>query len=225
MRDPIVILKRALYGHPIAGNCWHNHLVKMVITCGAGFELVSDAWPSTFFSVTFECVLVVYVDDFRLAGPVKFLPPVWKMLAKLIDISTPEPWGRFLGAVQVLRRLTDFIIIEYDMTEYLDTCLQRYRDVSGIQKLQNAQTPFLEESKLELELFEKPGVLADASASILMSFPWLARMARWDILRQIGVLASCISRWTLANDLQLHRALSGFNAFGQTYYADRKLFE
>ena len=91
------------------------------------------------------------------------------------------------------------------MTEYFDKCLVKYLELSGLTKLPAAQTPFLEESKLPDDDFVQGGQLAHDAASILMSFMWLARMARWDLLRQIGGLASCITRWSLANDKQLFR--------------------
>ena len=41
--------------------------------------------------------LIVYVDDFKLAGPKTFLKHGWKYISGLIDIEPPAPTTTFLG--------------------------------------------------------------------------------------------------------------------------------
>ena len=66
MKDPVVPLKLALYGHPDSGGIWERHCeteLKKV-----GFEAVlTDIWKSVFYHPTRKLLLVVYVDDFKLA--------------------------------------------------------------------------------------------------------------------------------------------------------------
>ena len=38
MKDPVCRLKKALYGHPRAGDCWHDRLHSVLIA--DGFETV-----------------------------------------------------------------------------------------------------------------------------------------------------------------------------------------
>ena len=51
------------------------------------------------------------------------------------------------------------------------------------------------------------GELAQHAASILMKILYMARMARYDLLRPTCRLACDISKWTEENDKQLHRLI------------------
>jgi hypothetical protein len=42
-------------------------------------------------------VLVVYVDDFKLAGPAQNLPMGWKLIRKGINMDEPTPLGFYLA--------------------------------------------------------------------------------------------------------------------------------
>ena len=54
-RRPVVPLRKALYGHPNAGTFWEQHC--------------DEEWPSVYIHEKLQLVLVVYVDDFKMAGP------------------------------------------------------------------------------------------------------------------------------------------------------------
>ena len=64
--DPVCPLRLALYGHPDAGGFWERHCEKAVSE--VGFTFLPD-WPSVFFHKDLKLMLVIYVDDFKLAGP------------------------------------------------------------------------------------------------------------------------------------------------------------
>ena len=73
----VVRLRLALYGHPGSGTCWERH-------CGrhqrsVGFELVSEIWPSCYMHKEHGLFLVVYVDDFKLAGPKDKIALGWSL--------------------------------------------------------------------------------------------------------------------------------------------------
>ena len=59
-------LEQALYGHPDAGTLWevksHDHLEKQ------GFKKLESS-SSLFWHEDLKLLLMVYVDDFRMAGP------------------------------------------------------------------------------------------------------------------------------------------------------------
>ena len=74
-------------------------------------------------------------------------------------------------------------------------------------KFQKVSTPFIDETKIALQDFESPGELAENSASMIMKLLWLCRMSRWDLLRQICLLAGHVSKWTVACDKMLHRVM------------------
>ena len=59
---PLVL---ALYGHPDAGGYWEEKCEESVTQCG--WEKVED-WPSVFWHPKCKAMLVIYVDDFKLAA-------------------------------------------------------------------------------------------------------------------------------------------------------------
>ena len=85
--DPVVPLERALYGHPDSGGFWELHCEEMVRECG--FETIGTSlgWRSCFWHPKLLCVLTIYVDDFKLAGPAGNLPGLWDKLRAKITIG------------------------------------------------------------------------------------------------------------------------------------------
>ena len=53
--------------------------------------------------------------------------------------------------------------------------------------------------------YAEKGKLLESSSSMIMKLLWLGRMSRWDLLRQICLLAGQVSRWSIACDKMLHR--------------------
>ena len=76
-RDPVCPLVLALYGHPDSGGYWerhcHDHLTKN------GFKEIT-AWRSCYMYEKLKLFLVVYVDNFKLAGPEKNLDKGWHLI-------------------------------------------------------------------------------------------------------------------------------------------------
>ena len=65
----VVRLRKALYGHRLAGKLWQKHLSAVLSSLG-GVEL--DLFPSNFlfFQVGDQVLLLnIYVDDLTLSGP------------------------------------------------------------------------------------------------------------------------------------------------------------
>ena len=65
-KDPVCPLVRALYGHPDAGGYWEQHCEEHLLSIG--FERIAE-WRSCFWHPDTKVFLVVYVDDFKMAGP------------------------------------------------------------------------------------------------------------------------------------------------------------
>ena len=94
--DPVVEAILSHYGHPDAGGHWELHCEEQVIN--AGFEkIASDAWRGVFWHPKYMALLIVYVDDFKLASRKEDTKLIWKELQKRIDMGEPEPPDRFLG--------------------------------------------------------------------------------------------------------------------------------
>ena len=141
-------LRKALYGHPDSGTYWEKH-------CDAhlqkiGFKPVSKEWPSCYFHGKLRLFLIVYVDDFKMAGPKRNLPEGWKIVRAGLNMEDPTPLGNFLGcrheAVSV--KLPGGVIARgrsYNMEEFFRSCVQLYLDLAPGTRLRNVETPFLPE--------------------------------------------------------------------------------
>ena len=97
--DPVCRLKKALYGHPDAGTYWEQHAEKHLKS--VGFLPVTD-WRSCFVHPGLKLYLIVYVDDFKMAGPTQNLPEGWKLIRKGIETGDPEPVNRYLGCEHIV---------------------------------------------------------------------------------------------------------------------------
>jgi hypothetical protein len=67
--DPVRPLLLALYGHPDSGGHWEKRCSKWVQK--QGFKPVGHCyeWRSVFWHDRLKLMLVIYVDDFKMAGP------------------------------------------------------------------------------------------------------------------------------------------------------------
>ena len=102
-KNPVVLLVRALYGHPEAGAHWENHLTDILIKLG-GEALPSH--PSTFWFKEWGLLLTVYVDDLMLSGPEEHHDTFWGKLVKEVKIEEPEALDRFLGRYHEIDEIT-----------------------------------------------------------------------------------------------------------------------
>ena len=97
MKDPVVPLKRST-DILIQGGIWERHCeteLKKV-----GFEAVlTDVWKSVFYHPTKKLPLVVYVDEFKLAGPKQNIKEGWDLISSVIDMDSPETIGRYFGCM------------------------------------------------------------------------------------------------------------------------------
>ena len=82
-----------LYGHPDAGTEWEQHAEKHLSS--VGFVSIPD-WKSCFRHPRLDLMLIVHVDDFKLAGPKRNLKEGWTLTRKGIITGEPEPIGRYL---------------------------------------------------------------------------------------------------------------------------------
>ena len=94
MKRPVCRLRLALYGHPDSGGHWERRCERYLQA--AGFEPVRE-WRSVFWHKKLKTLLVVYVDDFKMAGPTKSLPEAWRLLREGIKTEDPAPLSKYLG--------------------------------------------------------------------------------------------------------------------------------
>ena len=87
LRDPVCPLILSLYGHPDAGGYWERHCDKHLIA--VGFKPIRE-WRSCYFHDELKLFLVVYVDDFKLAGPREHLQKGWDLLQEPSELVPGE---------------------------------------------------------------------------------------------------------------------------------------
>ena len=98
--QPMVPLVLALYGHPDSGGIWENHLNSRISKEGWK-QILPDIWQSIFYHSELNCMLVVYVDDFKLAGPTGNMDKAWASIKRAVNIGDPEPYDRYFGCQHV----------------------------------------------------------------------------------------------------------------------------
>ena len=91
---PVCKLRLALYGHPDSGGFWERHCEKHLKS--VGFVPVRD-WRSVFIHPALGALLVVYVDDFKMAGPAGKLPEAWRLIRSGIKTEDPSALTKYLG--------------------------------------------------------------------------------------------------------------------------------
>ena len=96
MRDPVVPLVRALYGHPDAGGYREAHYEKHLREIG--FEPVFN-WPSVFYHKARNLLVMVYGDDFKMSGPTKNMKTAWDLLRRGVKTDDPKSIDRYLGCI------------------------------------------------------------------------------------------------------------------------------
>ena len=153
-RKPVVVLKRALYGHPDAGTFWEKHCDGCLRR--GGFQAI-ESWQSCYWHPQLRLFLIVSVNDFEMAGPSENLSRGWEIIRKEINLEPPEESHLFLGCIH---DRAEFDLGEgktargvvYNMESYLESCVERYKtlahEITRIPvKLKQASTPFLVEDK------------------------------------------------------------------------------
>ena len=90
-KDPVCPLLRALYGHPDSGGYWEKHCEKHLLN--VGFEPIQD-WRSCFFHPGLKMFLVVYVDDFKMAGKATYMKRAWGLVRQGLRMEAPVSLGK-----------------------------------------------------------------------------------------------------------------------------------
>ena len=91
MRDPVVPLRLALYGHPDSGTFWERHCEERLLQKSF---ITIPGWPGVFTHESLRVVLAVYVDDFKLAGAEKDMDKASKVISDAVSVEPPTAMGR-----------------------------------------------------------------------------------------------------------------------------------
>ena len=133
-RRPVVRLVKALYGHPDSGTMWEQHCDRKVRELD--FVPVGEEWPSMYFHKKLQLLLVIYVDDLKLAGPEENLTKGWEMLRSKLNIEPETDLGLYLGCIlskgsSKLHDGTPVSTMTYDMEGLLKLSVERYLEIVG----------------------------------------------------------------------------------------------
>ena len=202
--DPVVLLVKALYGHPESGALWDRHLAKHLTDLG--WERLPDC-PGSWRHSESGAILVVYVDGLLMISPVALEAALWGALEKRIGFKEPAtPIGRYLGANHKMTKSGDESSLIVSMVDFVKTnACEEYRVELGLSALPPVHAPF--QGELAAEQGEPAGKLAHSCASHLMRLLFAARMARPDLLVAITRLASHVSKWKAVHDKALHQLM------------------
>ena len=208
-KKPMCRLDKSLYGHPESGGHWERHLTRIIKAMG-GKPVPSH--PSSFWFPKETLLLTVYVDDLLLSGPEKAHDAFWKRLGADVDLDPYEPLNRFIGRDhQVLDKTAKGTTLGFNMTEFAQQAVDQYSKLTGVTKFRRASTPFCPDGSLPLTGECEKGALSGVACAILMKNLWLARLARPDIQKPIGDLASRLTVWSRNDDKRLYRLICYLN--------------
>ena len=111
----------------------------------------SEEWRSCYYHPSRKVYLMIYVDDFKMAGPKAEVANCWADLRKGIDMGENAPVTHFLGCKH---EVTDGVasdglpvrVMSYNMQSFLENCITKYEALAGPDfKCTKAKTPFVEE--------------------------------------------------------------------------------
>ena len=97
---PMVPMVLALYGRPDSGGIWEQHL-NASLAKKRWRQILLEMWQSIFRHDGLDLILVVYVDDFKMAGPKNNLAKGWAGIRSVVDLGEPEPYDRYFGRMHV----------------------------------------------------------------------------------------------------------------------------
>jgi len=210
-KKPMVLLVKSLYGHPESGAHWQNHLEKIIHEKMDGVPIADQ--PSSYWIDKSKLVLTVYVDDFMLSGPKDAHAAFWKELAKHVEIEDITGLERFLGRHHELHSIAPGSAeVSFVMSDYAKQAVDMYVKAAPHAKLKQASTPFAPEGSLLDSDDEARGELSEGACGILMKFLWLGRLARPDLVKPIGDLATHVQKWSVNDDKKLFRLVCYLNS-------------
>jgi hypothetical protein len=157
MRNPVVRLEKVLYGHKHSGVFWQQYCREQVEK--ANFVMISENWLCVFSNYKTSMLLVVYVDDMKLAGPADKMDQTWSELGQSIKLVVPkgdtiekdltkDRQMTFLGCTMTRgQRIINgkpVEYVEYNVEDSLKNAAVLFL-TGKLPKSYMAETPFLEE--------------------------------------------------------------------------------
>ena len=94
--DPVCPLILALYGHPDSGGVWEKRCAKQLESVGWK-EVLPEIWQSIYYHGKVDLLVVIYVDDFKMAGPKDKMKKGCGGINQVLDVGPADVFGRCFG--------------------------------------------------------------------------------------------------------------------------------
>jgi len=210
---PVVSLVKAIPGLQQSGPLWRRYCTAVLVTRGWRRidDVAADLWVKHIAHVIL--LLVAYVDDLLLVGPIALL---FDELMSLKDESDPDKVtvciGRFgacrifLGVERKTVVVDGVVVTLCNQYNYILIVVKEFKSLAGVTALKQYHTPMSGEP-ISNEDLQAPGRFQDAAAHFIGTMMWLARNTRPDLQFCIGFLSRFLTRWCLAGDRILTRAI------------------
>lgn len=132
-KDPVVELRRALYGHPMAGERWSAKISGALSELGF---FKPEGWTSVFCKHApsgITMVFVLYVDDLVMMGGPELEGTIAE-LRKAIKMEDPEPIKKYLGCHHVFEHEKSRHVAGYQfqMHDFMRQTCDIYTERTGL---------------------------------------------------------------------------------------------
>ena len=202
LRDPVVRLLRALYGHPRSGGDWSDYFAKRLREKGwKEFENEKSLWLSPCSS----CMLAIYVDDLVISGPDFQVDQHMRDITKMVTMGRVHAIARFLGTHYNIQRSKNHVDVTITQPEYSELLIKRYKKARGISgPLRYVDTPIVHDD-LESAFGDTDGEGSEYALMHLGGLLFLMRSSRPDLAFSVNFVARYAANWSVASSKRLHR--------------------
>eukprot|EP00971_Amphidinium_carterae_P350072 6491365-Amphidinium_carterae.1 len=229
--QPVVLLEKALYGHPEAGALWEQALAAHLTKRGwKKVDAVAGVWTRPIPGARDCSTMVVYVDDLLVSAPESETDKIWRELEQDVEFKDPPAEvSRYLGANHTVHEGTNMTRMQVEMAGYTAAAVRKFEnDLGGT--LKAAPTPFdpqwgEEDAEVKGEGDEDPevkgeddedpevdretpGRFSSVAASHVATLLFLTRMARPDLATSVVRLSRYVTKWKKEHDRALTRLFS-----------------
>lgn len=146
------------------------------------------------------------MDDLTLSGQCQNHRKFWEILRRKVQLEDPSPLAKVLGR-RHLQIKEGLALTSADLARQ---CVSLYEELSK-KTAKHYRTPHVDEGSLVSTDEADRGQLSSVAAMLVISFMWLGRISRPDLLVAINACAGHITRWTVNNDKRMTR-LAGYIA-------------
>jgi hypothetical protein len=223
-REPVLRVRKALYGHPLAGAAWNLLLASWLLA--AGWVRIVDTGEESLYARWIALggewhlvLLAVYTDDVFLGGSLR---AAWVLFLEIHarfgygPKVLAAPFARSLLGLELLRhpRVGGVRCLFVHQTGYISQICEMYvkeRGLPGVEALKYVLTPLKERPDAgDEQKRERPGILAEEAATHVGRFQWVVRCTRPDALQAVIRLGrrTAAARWSVLEDEGVHTVYS-----------------